>query len=348
MRPSELPLIDRSGRLCRRQSDRWPAREPDAIRKCEAANILDTRSRGMHPGTVYWDLDDRIAQIRIEVIESVRPWQILLAGEVAGGWNVGIGLSDFSLPGLVAEVRPEYAVARNPLLAEVAAAERYADQIGGQPDRGRHGYQARAIEYVRSRIDLRDDSPYLQEFREDGSLLNDIDARLAAQESPSSPDSSAQETFARMLKGHVAPGMRGLGFVGSGTQYRLPSTSHRLVVAFSKSKWNSSTYLSFEGMALAVAKGDPQANQPGDRAASAPPSPRSGGWQLRENLRRLARVNPSMTSRCGTSFATKTHPSWHARSSQQSNATPFLGSGHSSVRTLRNHALAAVRCVWLQ
>lgn len=45
---------------------------------------------------------------------------------------------------------------------------------------------------------------------------------------------TAQETFRRMLKEEVAPGLRALGFRGSGQNYQLPSETYWALLGFQR------------------------------------------------------------------------------------------------------------------
>ena len=57
--------------------------------------------------------------------------------------------------------------------------------------------------------------------------------------------SSAQEAFRAMLKEHVAPSLRALGFKGSGQNYQLPSDTHWALVGFQKSEFSDSETITF-------------------------------------------------------------------------------------------------------
>jgi hypothetical protein len=52
--------------------------------------------------------------------------------------------------------------------------------------------------------------------------------------------STAQETFRRMIKTHLAPGLRALGFKGSGRNYELPCPDHWVMLGLQGSKWSDS------------------------------------------------------------------------------------------------------------
>jgi hypothetical protein len=56
---------------------------------------------------------------------------------------------------------------------------------------------------------------------------------------------TAQDTYREMMKTQVAPGLRALGFKGSGQKYELPSPDHWAMLGFQKSAWSDAGALRF-------------------------------------------------------------------------------------------------------
>ncbi|NJD29743.1 MAG: DUF4304 domain-containing protein [Chloroflexi bacterium] len=56
---------------------------------------------------------------------------------------------------------------------------------------------------------------------------------------------TAQGTFRDMLRLEIAPGMRALGFKGSGGRYVLPDDQRWQVVAFQRNRYSRADYLTF-------------------------------------------------------------------------------------------------------
>ena len=56
---------------------------------------------------------------------------------------------------------------------------------------------------------------------------------------------TAQETFGSMMKEHVSPELRTLGFKGSGQAFTLPDDAHFAQVGFQKSTYSDSTAVRF-------------------------------------------------------------------------------------------------------
>ena len=56
---------------------------------------------------------------------------------------------------------------------------------------------------------------------------------------------TAQETFASMMKEQIGPGLRTLGFKGSGHAFALPDDAHFAQVGFQKSTCSDSTAVRF-------------------------------------------------------------------------------------------------------
>ena len=57
-----------------------------------------------------------------------------------------------------------------------------------------------------------------------------------------------------MIKAQVAPGLRALGFKGSGRNYEFPSPYHWAVLGFQSSKWSDSDEVSFTVNLLVVSR----------------------------------------------------------------------------------------------
>src|SRR6266508_1633339 len=56
---------------------------------------------------------------------------------------------------------------------------------------------------------------------------------------------TAQESFKQMLRDHVAPALREMGFRGSGQNFSLRSDSHWALLDFQKSQWSSEDKIAF-------------------------------------------------------------------------------------------------------
>jgi Domain of unknown function (DUF4304) len=63
---------------------------------------------------------------------------------------------------------------------------------------------------------------------------------------------TAQETFRTMMKELVGPGLREMGFKGSGQNFSLPSPDYWALLAFQRSAWSDSTALHFTINVLVV------------------------------------------------------------------------------------------------
>jgi hypothetical protein len=64
----------------------------------------------------------------------------------------------------------------------------------------------------------------------------------------------AQETYGEVLKTLIAPGLRALGFKGSGQNYRLPSDDHWAMLGFQKSTSSDATRVRFTANVLVVSR----------------------------------------------------------------------------------------------
>jgi hypothetical protein len=65
---------------------------------------------------------------------------------------------------------------------------------------------------------------------------------------------TAQETYGEMLKTLIAPGLRAIGFRGSGQNYRLPSDDYWAMLGFQKSTSSDASHVRFTGNVLVVSK----------------------------------------------------------------------------------------------
>jgi cold shock CspA family protein len=65
---------------------------------------------------------------------------------------------------------------------------------------------------------------------------------------------TAQDTYREMMKTQVAPGLRALGFKGSGQKYELPSPDHWAMLGFQKSAWSDASALRFTVNVLVVSR----------------------------------------------------------------------------------------------
>jgi Domain of unknown function (DUF4304) len=64
----------------------------------------------------------------------------------------------------------------------------------------------------------------------------------------------AQETYNELLKSLIAPGLRAIGFKGSGQNYRLSSDDHWAMLAFQKSTSSNATHVRFTANVLVVSR----------------------------------------------------------------------------------------------
>jgi Domain of unknown function (DUF4304) len=65
---------------------------------------------------------------------------------------------------------------------------------------------------------------------------------------------TAQDTYAAMLKTLIAPGLRALGFKGSGQNYRLPSDDYWAMLGFQKSTSSDASHVRFTGNVVVVSR----------------------------------------------------------------------------------------------
>ncbi|MDQ5821800.1 MAG: DUF4304 domain-containing protein, partial [Actinomycetota bacterium] len=65
---------------------------------------------------------------------------------------------------------------------------------------------------------------------------------------------TAQETYREMIKAQLAPGLRALGFKGSGRSYELPCPDHWAMLGLQGSKWSDSGEASFTVNLLVVSR----------------------------------------------------------------------------------------------
>ena len=65
---------------------------------------------------------------------------------------------------------------------------------------------------------------------------------------------TAQETYNEMLKTAIAPGLRSIGFKGSGQNYRLPSDDHWAMLGFQKSTSSDAGHVRFTVNVLVVSR----------------------------------------------------------------------------------------------
>jgi hypothetical protein len=56
---------------------------------------------------------------------------------------------------------------------------------------------------------------------------------------------TAQDVYRRLIRDHLAPGFRGLGLVGSGSNYVLPDPKHWRLVGLYRHKWSTSRQVLF-------------------------------------------------------------------------------------------------------
>ena len=78
-------------------------------------------------------------------------------------------------------------------------------------------------------------------------------ARRAARSDTYPPSvRTAQDTYNEMMKASVAPGIRALGFKGSGRNYELPSPRHWAMLGFQRSAFSDATVVRFTINVLVV------------------------------------------------------------------------------------------------
>jgi uncharacterized protein DUF4304 len=65
---------------------------------------------------------------------------------------------------------------------------------------------------------------------------------------------TAQDTYAAMLKTLIAPGLRAVGFKGSGQNYRLPSDDYWAMLGFQKSTSSDAGHVRFTGNVVVVSR----------------------------------------------------------------------------------------------
>ena len=65
---------------------------------------------------------------------------------------------------------------------------------------------------------------------------------------------TAQETYRDFVKAHLAPGLRALGFKGSGRNYELPCRDHWAMLGLQASQWSDSNEVRFTVNLLVVSK----------------------------------------------------------------------------------------------
>ena len=65
---------------------------------------------------------------------------------------------------------------------------------------------------------------------------------------------TAQETYRELMKSHIAPGLRALGFKGSGQSYELPTPEHWVMLGFQKSQWSDAADVRFTVNVLVAAR----------------------------------------------------------------------------------------------
>lgn len=111
-----------------------------------------------------------------------------------------------------------------------------------------------------------------------------------------------------MLRDHVAPALREMGFRGSGQNFSLPSDSHWALLGFQKSQWSSEDKIAFTVNMTVVARDEwvailaeyPELGErPGANWSPAPIFARvwqSGYWHSR-----IGMVMPGEGDKCGTS-----------------------------------------------
>jgi hypothetical protein len=69
-------------------------------------------------------------------------------------------------------------------------------------------------------------------------------------------NTTAQDAFKTMMREHIAPALRSLGFKGSGPAFYLPSESHHPIIGFLKSKYSRPDVIQFVVNVTAVSKRD--------------------------------------------------------------------------------------------
>ena len=65
---------------------------------------------------------------------------------------------------------------------------------------------------------------------------------------------TAQDDYRAMIRDHVAPALREMGFKGSGQNYALPSETHWVSLSFQKSAYSDALQIAFTVQLLVVGK----------------------------------------------------------------------------------------------
>jgi hypothetical protein len=86
---------------------------------------------------------------------------------------------------------------------------------------------------------------------------------------------TAQDDYREMIRNHVAPALREMGFKGSGQNYALPSETHWVSLWFQKSRSSDALQFRFTVHLLVVGKDEWEAIREANDLA--PGQPR-GGW----------------------------------------------------------------------
>ncbi len=82
---------------------------------------------------------------------------------------------------------------------------------------------------------------------------------------------TAQDDYRAMIRDHVAPALREMGFKGSGQNYALPSETHWVSLWFQKSVYSDAIQISFTVHLLVVGKDEWEAiREANDRAPDRP------------------------------------------------------------------------------
>jgi hypothetical protein len=128
---------------------------------------------------------------------------------------------------------------------------------------------------------------------------------------------TAQDAYRSMIRDHIAPALREMGFKGSGQNYALPSETHWVSLWFQKSAYSDARKIRFTLHLLVVGKDEWEAiRETNDRAPERPrgfwgarppgagPSatchdrrnPQAGGCRCGGSWRRANRSSPSRIS----------------------------------------------------
>jgi hypothetical protein len=84
---------------------------------------------------------------------------------------------------------------------------------------------------------------------------------------------STQSAYKDLVRKELSPGLRTLGFVGSGGQYSLPCQDCWVLLGFQKSKWNTTSEVSFTINLLVASKATwPQLEPPSANIMHDPPA----------------------------------------------------------------------------